>query len=170
MRCFLSQILLRRNQVYIRFEISNACEFGTVVSSNAIVSVTPLNITAQPQGICVLAGTNTTFSVTPSGQGPFSYQWELNGTNILGGTNSNLTVLNVSPAGAGFYAVAVSNAFGVLISSNALLMVIPIVISAQSQSETPFLGATTVLSVTAALEGPFYYEWQFDGTNILNNP
>jgi sugar lactone lactonase YvrE len=51
-------------------------------------SLPPLTIAMQPQSQAVLAGTNVTFKVTVSGAGPFSYQWQFNGTNLnpLGGT------------------------------------------------------------------------------------
>jgi hypothetical protein len=42
---------------------------------------TPI-ITAQPTNETVLAGSAATFSVAVSGTGPFTYQWQFNGTNL----------------------------------------------------------------------------------------
>jgi sugar lactone lactonase YvrE len=39
-------------------------------------------ITNQPAGLLVVAGGNATFSVLATGTGPFTYQWQLNGTNL----------------------------------------------------------------------------------------
>mgnify|MGYP003352057663 CR=1 FL=1 len=58
-----------------------------------------------------------------NGTGPFTYQWRLNGTNILGATNNPLVLLGVQTNQAGNYSVVVSNPFGSATSSNALLTV-----------------------------------------------
>ncbi len=52
---------------------------STVVS---LVVYSALNITGQPQSQAVPAGGNATLSVTASGIGPLSYQWQFNGTNL----------------------------------------------------------------------------------------
>src|SRR5262249_40993948 len=49
------------------------------------------------------------------------YQWRLNGANIAGATASACTISNVQSANAGVYSVVVSNACGVVLSSDALL-------------------------------------------------
>jgi alpha-tubulin suppressor-like RCC1 family protein len=145
--------------------IANA--FGAVTSSNALLQVAPLGFNSQPQPLAVLAGTNAMFSVAVNGQGPFTYQWQLNGTNISNGSKSVLFVNNVSPTNGGEYSVIVSNSFGMLVSSNALLTVIPLAISTQPHSEITFLGGTALLTVSATLLGPFYYQWQRNGANII---
>jgi sugar lactone lactonase YvrE len=53
----------------------------SVISSLA-QSGTNLTITTQPQSQTVPAGGNATFSVAVSGTGPFSYQWQFDGTNL----------------------------------------------------------------------------------------
>ena len=39
-------------------------------------------ITTQPTNQTVVAGSNVTFTVAVSGTGPFTYQWQFNGTNL----------------------------------------------------------------------------------------
>jgi hypothetical protein len=39
-------------------------------------------ITSQPTSQTIVAGTNVTLTVAVAGDGPFSYQWRLNGTNL----------------------------------------------------------------------------------------
>ena len=65
----------------------------TVVVTNAWGSVTsrvvtltvgdPPSVAAAPASRTVLAGSNVNWSVTAGGTGPFSYVWQLNGTNFL---------------------------------------------------------------------------------------
>jgi hypothetical protein len=52
-----------------------------------------------------------------------SYQWSFNGTNLLGATNTMLTLTNVQLTQAGNYAVSVTNLYGSTNSANALLTV-----------------------------------------------
>jgi len=49
----------------------------TVLMGPPIVVIQPSN-----SSVWVTVGSNVTFSVTVSGTGPFSYQWQLNGTNL----------------------------------------------------------------------------------------
>jgi uncharacterized repeat protein (TIGR03803 family) len=60
----------------------------------------------------VTDGANATLSVAVSGTAPFSYQWYFDGAPLSYGTNATLTLTNFSPAAAGSYSVAVSNAAG----------------------------------------------------------
>jgi hypothetical protein len=61
-----------------------------------------------------------TLSVTAGG-GALSYQWRLNGTNVIGATNAILTLCNLTAGQAGVYSVVVSNVAGSLSSSNAVV-------------------------------------------------
>jgi hypothetical protein len=81
------------------------------------------SIITQPASLAVLAGSNATFAATAAGTPPLSYQWRFNGTNLAGATSTSLTLANVQPAQAGNYSVRVTNTFGSVISSNALLTV-----------------------------------------------
>jgi len=81
----------------------------------------PPVITTQPANQTVTVGGTATFNVTASGTLPLSYQWSFWGTNILGATNTMLTLTNVQLNQAGNYAVLVTNAYGSVLSSNAVL-------------------------------------------------
>ena len=63
------------------------------------------------------------FVVTTVGTAPLSYQWNFNGASISGATNALLALTNVQVSQSGNYAVAVTNAFGWALSSNAVLTV-----------------------------------------------
>lgn len=83
----------------------------------------PPSISTQPTNQTVVAGDTVTFAVVASGTMPLNYQWLLNGTTINGATHSILTLSNVQPFQAGEYAVLVTNAAGMALSSNAVLTV-----------------------------------------------
>ena len=100
------------------FGLDDVSLFQTTVPTN------PPTLVTQPTNETVIAGMGAVMSVGASGIQPFLYQWQFMGTNVVGATNSSLTLLEVQPTNAGNYAVAVSNAFGGTTSSNALLTVI----------------------------------------------
>lgn len=83
---------------------------------------TPL-ILAPPRDRAVAVGDSTFFGVMPGGLAPFRYQWRFNGTNLVGQTNAIVSVENVNPSMAGSYSVVVSNDFGSVESSAAVLIV-----------------------------------------------
>jgi len=82
----------------------------------------PPVILSQPTNQTALVGGNAAFGVWANGTPPLSYQWSLSGTNLSGATNTSLTLTNLQLNQAGNYAVLVTNAFGSILSSNALLV------------------------------------------------
>ena len=148
--------------------VSNA--YGSVLSSNAVLTVLaiPPIIITQPTDQTVYAGGTATFTVEAGGTLPLSYQWSLNGTNLPGATDPTLTLTNVQTNQAGNYAVLVSNPYGSILSSNALLTVlaIPPIIITQPANQTVFVGGIARFSVVATGPLPLTYQWSFNGTNI----
>jgi hypothetical protein len=80
-------------------------------------------ITSQPTNETVAVGGTASFTVVAGGTLPLSYEWNFNGTNISGATNSTLTLTNVQSTQAGNYTVLVTNRLGSILSSNAVLTV-----------------------------------------------
>jgi hypothetical protein len=102
--------------------VSNAS--GSVTSSVAALTVLlPPSITAHPDSQSVRAGSNAVFSVLATGSPPLAYQWQFNGADISGATDSSYTRPNVTLNDAGNYSVVVDNMAGETTSSNALLTV-----------------------------------------------
>ena len=127
----------------------------------------PPSIISQPTNQTVVVGQSATFAVSASGTAPLAYQWRLNGTNLPGGTSTNLLVTSVNWSDAGLYSVQVTNLYGAPISSNATLTVaLPPAISAQPISQTALLGSNTTFVVTAAGTPPFSYRWQFSAADM----
>ncbi|MDD5141210.1 MAG: immunoglobulin domain-containing protein [Verrucomicrobiales bacterium] len=159
---------------------TNAGNYSCVVSNNAgatnsvmaalTVITTPV-ITLQPADVTVLAGQPAAFSVTATGPQPLYYQWQfgIDGTNIVAATNATLTLNNVQPTNGGAYAVTVSNAYGAIVSSNALLtvLVLPPFITTQPTSQTVYPGGLGTFTVTADGTSPLNYQWSFNDTNLV---
>lgn len=83
----------------------------------------PPIITLEPASQSVVSGATVSFEVAATGTAPLSYQWRLNGTNLVAATNSVLTITNAQPRHWGSYAVAITNSLGTAISSMATLIV-----------------------------------------------
>jgi len=90
------------------------------------VQTAALVFLVQPESQTVVAGSNVVLSVTVGGEAPIVYQWQIGGTNIVGATNSTLTLSGVQPTDAGNYTVVVSNAFGCVTSCATGLRIVPI--------------------------------------------
>jgi uncharacterized repeat protein (TIGR01451 family) len=109
--------------------VSNA--LGTALSSNAVLTVlagTPPTITLQPVSQTVAAGSSVTFNVGATGSTPLVYFWRRNGVTIPGATTSTYTTNNVQVADSGSqFSCLVTNAYGSILSSNAVLTVTPLV-------------------------------------------
>jgi hypothetical protein len=84
-----------------------------------------VQIIAQPRSQIAAVGQSVAFSVTATGTVALAYQWQANGTNIVGGTNATLTVSNLTPEDAGVYTVVISSAEGRTTSAPALLTLNP---------------------------------------------
>jgi uncharacterized lipoprotein YddW (UPF0748 family) len=111
---------------YVR--ITDAFTPGGVVMADAVKFVfvpAPPVITAQPQSQTVKAGSNATFTVTATGTAPLAYQWRGNGVPVAGATASSYSLVAGRTNDASPYSVIVSNVAGAVVSSNALLTVLP---------------------------------------------
>jgi uncharacterized delta-60 repeat protein len=76
--------------------------------------------TAQP----VIEGSDVTLQVVARAFPEPSYQWQVNGMNLLGSTRETLVLRNVRLSHAGTYTVIVSNEIGV-VESSAMLSITP---------------------------------------------
>ena len=145
---------------------------GTVISSNAILTVNILSVT-QPQDQSVFAGDTASFGVTVDGVAPLGYQWYFNGVplsddgRVSGSTKTNLLISNVQPNDSGLYQMVVTNNYGVITSGVARLTV-KIQITAQPSPATVVMGSNTTFAVTAIGTLPLGYQWYFNGTALMN--
>ncbi len=98
---------------------------NVVVSNAATLTVTglPPSILVQPVARLVPPGLAVAFSVVPGGIGPFTYQWQRNGTAIAGATGGSYIIDNPQSGDGGSYRVAVSNTMGMTLSDSVALVV-----------------------------------------------
>lgn len=108
-----------------RLEQGSGSYFNLSQGANAsltVVSGAPV-ITGHPANATVAPGATATFSVTATGAGTLTYQWQLNGTDISGATFDSFTtpVLALGDSG-GLYRCVVSN--GTSTTSNEALLTV----------------------------------------------
>jgi uncharacterized repeat protein (TIGR03803 family) len=99
--------------------------YGSVTSSPALLTVFSKPVlTRNPQDVVVTNGDPVSFSAAATGPGSLSFQWYFQTNTVLAGaTNTSLTFTNAITNLAGYYSVRVTNTFGPVTSSYALLVV-----------------------------------------------
>jgi sugar lactone lactonase YvrE len=143
--------------------------YGSATSSVAALTVLAAAITAQPQSGHVSIGSNATFSVAATATASLGYQWYFDAAVLSGQTNSTLSLVGVNQTNAGNYQVVMTNIYGSVTSSMAILLVgYPLIITAQPTNEIGVIGGAVNLNVSVSGTGPFTYQWQFNGTNLPN--
>jgi len=137
-----------------------------LTSTSAPVSITVASgfaFATSPLSQTIGVSNNATFSVTTTGT-PASYQWQFNGTNVSGATQSSYMVSNAPLSASGIYTVVAVNNGQSITSAPATLTVLgpptlgPISIVTN--------GSDIVLSVSASDSVPFYYKWELNGNGI----
>jgi len=99
--------------------------FGSTNSANAVLTVLSIpTIVQHPFNLTTLAGLEAVFDVIATGAPPLEYQWFFNGSIISNENSSTLIINNLQPAHAGTYSVRITNSYGAVTSSNALLTVL----------------------------------------------
>jgi hypothetical protein len=95
--------------------IVNAAGVGKCAGPSAPFIVT------QPSSSTVFLGRTVTLKVDAGGTPPLWYQWLHEGNPIKEATNGSYTLNNVQVTNAGLYAVLVTNLYGSILSSNAII-------------------------------------------------
>ncbi|HWY73995.1 MAG TPA: HYR domain-containing protein [Verrucomicrobiae bacterium] len=148
-----------------------SCLTLLAVTLSPLTLVADPTITQQPMSLTVLAGSSNSFSVQATGTPTLFYQWQLNGTNLTGSTNSSYSIpyavatplYQPTPT----YDVLVSNSVGVVTSQVATLTVeVPAYIITQPQSQTVLPGSNATFSVIVTGTPPFSYQWYSNGISL----
>ena len=109
----------------------------------------PPFIHPQPQAPTgtVYEGSTVSFNVVGGGALPLALQWTKNGTNLVGKTATNLTLVNLQTSDSGNYAAVVTNAYGSVTSSIIALTVVagPPVIFTASEIDHQVCGRQALL-------------------------
>ncbi|HTI70665.1 MAG TPA: LamG-like jellyroll fold domain-containing protein, partial [Candidatus Limnocylindria bacterium] len=102
----------------------------------------PPGLNQQPESTVGSLKGAAGFSVVAQGTAPLSYRWQFNGTNLPGANTPLLVLTNLSQAKAGTYSVIVTNLYGAIASTNAILNVAyPISLGQIVNDGVPFTGA-----------------------------
>ena len=150
--------------------LSNICGNDTSIVANLTVNTTSPTITHQPENEFTCLGNDISFTLTPSGSSPFSYQWLLNDTTQLWGYDSIYTVYYPISSDAGFYKCIVSNACGFATSDSATLTLnLPPSITQQPNGDTICSGSNKTFTVAASGTRPFSYQWYKNDTTSIAN-
>jgi uncharacterized repeat protein (TIGR01451 family) len=160
--------------------VISSCNPTPAVSSNVTLIVnSQASITTQPTSVSACPGSNATFTAVCNGTS-LTYQWQvsldggLNYSDIVGQTNSQLTVNNVSLLMNNYkYRLLVnSSACPTVITSSEVTLTISnnASISQQPADATVCNGSNAQFSVTATGSG-LLYQWQLstDGGTTFNN-
>jgi hypothetical protein len=86
----------------------------TVVTSRVakVTLYTAPRFTVQPASLSRIAGNNAAFRAVAAGTAPLSYQWNFEGTPIIGATDSLVSLTNVQSSDGGHYQCVVTGAYG----------------------------------------------------------
>jgi alpha-tubulin suppressor-like RCC1 family protein len=139
-----------------------------LIEGIAMSEILKPTIQNQPTNQDVYSGTDVVLSLDTTGLSPMSYFWFFKDSNFAITTNAQVTITNCQPSQAGTYSVVVSNAFGTVHSSNALLTVenAAPVIATQPSSVTRFENENATFTVEAVGSLPMSFQWLFNGTKI----
>ena len=154
-------------------ELDDIRIYNRALSSNDVAALyqsevpppTPPAITQNPTDVVATALSPVEFTATAYSFYPFTYQWQLNGTNLLYATNSTLSILSARQSNVGQYTLIASNAYGSVTSSAANLFLYPY-LNAPFTGVVTYWGQTNTLSVGAWGSGSLAYQWYFNGTAI----
>jgi len=158
---------------------SFACATGSPATSNSITvtvnssSPTSVSITANPSG-AICSGTSVTYMAIATNGGTPTYQWQLNGSSIVGATNStytsttltdgdDVTCIMISSIACATGSPATSNiiTIEVITPSTASIAI------AASPSGSICLGTSVTFTATETNGGTApTYQWKNNGTNI----
>jgi len=149
--------------------------YFTLVTTSA-PSNPPPAITKQPANASAKPGATVSFTVSATGTGALSYQWQFNGVNlangsgISGATTDSLSIKNIAAADAGSYSVIVSDSSSSVSSATATLTISgPPSITTQPKNEVVAVHSSAHFTVEAAGTAPLSYRWKRNGASLSDN-
>ena len=137
--------------------VNSVASAAAVLTVNAAVAPA---ITQQPISVAALANDPASFTVAVSGSPPFTYQWQLNGANLLGANSASYSIFQVNQTNTGKYTVVVTNAAGTVTSAAATLTIAPPGVNlALNQPATSSTQQNAGLAVTYVDDGDLTTRW-----------
>jgi len=156
------------------FALAFAALGALLACGSAAAEKHPPVILSHPASLILKSGSTAGFRVEVASDLPVSYQWTLNGSNLVddprvsSSTSPTLTVSNILRSDQYLYAVTVTNPDGKAESLPATLWVLePPFFITQPRSQTVLTGSVVTLRAPAAGIEPLRYQWRRNGSNIL---
>ncbi|AWA28795.1 hypothetical protein HYN48_01095 [Flavobacterium magnum] len=171
----LTNVTSGMNQYQYRVTVSGTAPCAPVTSDPAILTVTTISISAQPQSQTICSNTGVTFSVSTAGGTPSSYQWQYRvnsaGTfaDIPSATASSYSIPSgLTSANTGNQYQVVING-GSLVSNVATLTVNDVVaINSNPSTQTVCSSASSVTFTVGATGTGLTYQWEVSTDNGAN--
>ncbi len=142
---------------------SNA--LGAATSGPMFLYETPSELELAATNVSAVVAQTVTLRATSIGQGPLTYQWRLDGTNVPAGTNLTLTVTGAQLSDAGLYSLVASNGFG-SVTGFVSVAVAATITTNRLQDQLAFSGGSAAFSIGLEALIPVAYQWQFGGTDL----
>ena len=146
-----------------RVVVANLIGRATSAPAALTIQASAPFIETQPVSTNLFIGDRVTFSAPGFGSDPRVYQWFFNSNPIAGATNSFLTRTDLQLTNAGSYRVSISNIYGSVISSSAVLSVgnsPPVITSGPTPADLEVeVGDTASIGVTVAGTKPLTIQW-----------
>lgn len=170
-------------QRYFAGEIAEVAFFTNALTADQVDTLYDAaelgpEITQPPLSALIALGSSGSLSVSALGNAPLSYQWYQGSTaltnvpgNILGATNSALTITNATLSNGGNYTVVVANSVGSVTSEVATVTIgqSPIIVQQPSPTNNAaYTGNSVALSVSAVGAAPLSYEW-YNGASAISS-
>lgn len=156
--------------------VTNTTYNTTATSLAQTIRIVNLQITSQPTNVTTQQGTSATFNVVASTtQGTLSYQWNLNGTPIVGATSSSYSITQQAISTYNYTCTVTATTTGGSVSvtsSVATLTTTVNIITITSQPQSVFVeqGVSNTFSIGATTPaGTLSYQWKRDGVNVGTN-
>ncbi|MBL9171212.1 MAG: lamin tail domain-containing protein [Verrucomicrobiales bacterium] len=153
-----------------QYRLSAFNEAGALLSANVTLTVLRLpTIFGHPSNRALAAGGSSTLTVGAQGTGNLSYQWLLDGQELLGATNSTLRISSLSESSEGLYQARVTDSVGSTLSNPARVEILRRVSLVQAPQNLSVLEGTEVeVKVEAAGTLPIRYQWKRGLALLLN--
>jgi len=97
------------------------------IDSNNVHFIGVIEVSVEPNDLTVVeVGTVIHFNCMADGYqaSMFTYQWKMNGSNILGATNKSLIISSTSNTESGMYQCCVTNHWGEMETSNTTELIV----------------------------------------------
>ncbi len=136
----------------------------SVISDTVYVGVRYVSITTQPISVTNCLTRNILFKTKTYSPDPMSYQWRMNGVDLLNQTTDSLVVSNIGYTDTASYTVTITTACDTAVSLPAKLSIFtPTTITTSPQNTIQCHYTTATLKAVAIGTGTVNYQWYKNG-------